>query len=608
MKTKPTKPSDISKSNVRGSRFKIYLQVPLLLTSASVGLGQPVITQQPQSCTNAIGTTATFTVAATGAPPLAYQWQKLYVTWSDMGCTAANFVLTNVQTGYAGDYRVIITNVGGAVTSAVAHLTVVTPPLIIPATSLQSTAVFAGGTCTSGVRASGTLPVLYQWQLNGQDLSAQTNSTLVVGDAQATDEGDYTVVVRNAGGVVTNDPPVRLWVVPTPQWVKGNITNRAGLRLPYFYNLPANYDPGRSYPLFCFIHGCCVFNENVLPDTFTGSAVASAWASYKQQASDPVIAVWPTRPQSDTTSGWTVQYLQLVSAMFDALMAEFNIDPDRVYVMGHSEGVHAAWDLIGLRPGFFAAAWLNNGWQGSAPVATLKQVPFWVFSSQGDTAVPVADSRTMVMQLRHAGATAIYTEFSSAGHDDTLVTAVCIPAAVDWYLAQRRGLPSTAQPLLSVTNPAPGATYTTGAGSLNLAGSAVALGEGIGSVSWANTANGASGKAAGASAWSAANIPFKPDTTNLVVLTATTTSWAPAWGGSTTFNGSITVVSSPIRAILTSQGSRASLNWTGGGPPYRIQRATDLALDDWTDVLSDATPPVTLPLSGRAGFYRIVGQ
>ena len=70
----------------------------------------------------------------------------------------------------------------------------------------------------------------------------------------------------------------------------------------------------------------------------------------------------------------------------------------------------------------------------------------------------------------------------------------------------------------------------------------------------------------------------------------------------------LTVIQSPIQATLALQGTQALLNWAGGGPPYRVQRATDLAMGDWTDYLTDATPPVPLPLTGQAGFYRIVGQ
>ena len=63
-----------------------------------------------------------------------------------------------------------------------------------------------------------------------------------------------------------------------------------------------------------------------------------------------------------------------------------------------------------------------------------------------------------------------------------------------------------------------------------------------------------------------------------------------------------------LRATLTVQGSSAMLNWTGGVPPYHVQRATDLTSRDWTDVLTNAVPPVTLPLEHPAEFFRIVGQ
>jgi hypothetical protein len=67
-------------------------------------------------------------------------------------------------------------------------------------------------------------------------------------------------------------------------------------------------------------------------------------------------------------------------------------------------------------------------------------------------------------------------------------------------------------------------------------------------------------------------------------------------------------VSLALRATLVLRGSSATLKWTGGAPPYRVQRATDLTLGDWTDVLNNAVPPVTLTLEHQAEFYRIVGQ
>src|SRR5437868_9185425 len=105
-----------------------FLLVALLLASVSTGLCQPVITNQPSSLTNIAGTTATFSVGATGTDPLHYQWQFNTADLTDK--TNASLVLTNVQTGNGGDYSVVVTNVEGAVTSVVATLTVWVPPPI----------------------------------------------------------------------------------------------------------------------------------------------------------------------------------------------------------------------------------------------------------------------------------------------------------------------------------------------------------------------------------------------------------------------------------------------------------------------------------------------
>ena len=55
--------------------MKTILLSGILLAPNFNGFSQPIITTQPQSQTNVAGTDATFSVAATGAPPLNYQWQ-----------------------------------------------------------------------------------------------------------------------------------------------------------------------------------------------------------------------------------------------------------------------------------------------------------------------------------------------------------------------------------------------------------------------------------------------------------------------------------------------------------------------------------------------------
>jgi hypothetical protein len=52
--------------------------------------------------------------------------------------------------------------------------------------------------------ASGTAPLGYQWSFNSATLSGATSTTLTLTNAQATDTGNYTVVVTNVAGSVTS--------------------------------------------------------------------------------------------------------------------------------------------------------------------------------------------------------------------------------------------------------------------------------------------------------------------------------------------------------------------------------------------------------------------
>jgi sugar lactone lactonase YvrE len=82
----------------------------------------PQILTQPQSETVTVGTNVTFSVTATGVPAPTYQWNNSGAAIS--GATASTLTLNNVQTGSAGTYTVVVTNLLGSVTSNPATLTV----------------------------------------------------------------------------------------------------------------------------------------------------------------------------------------------------------------------------------------------------------------------------------------------------------------------------------------------------------------------------------------------------------------------------------------------------------------------------------------------------
>ncbi|QHT69191.1 T9SS type A sorting domain-containing protein [Rhodocytophaga rosea] len=84
----------------------------------------PQITNQPDDITVAEGQSTSFTVSASGTATLQYQWQK---NGKDIpGATAAKYAISKTKPQDAGQYRVIVTNTAGSVTSRAAILSVTT--------------------------------------------------------------------------------------------------------------------------------------------------------------------------------------------------------------------------------------------------------------------------------------------------------------------------------------------------------------------------------------------------------------------------------------------------------------------------------------------------
>jgi hypothetical protein len=87
----------------------------------------PAITTQPVAVSALKGTTATFSVVATGTSPLTYQWSKGSTAIS--GATTATLSITGVQPADAGNYSVTVSNGVGSITSSAVALTVPETPV-----------------------------------------------------------------------------------------------------------------------------------------------------------------------------------------------------------------------------------------------------------------------------------------------------------------------------------------------------------------------------------------------------------------------------------------------------------------------------------------------
>ncbi|HKS35608.1 MAG TPA: PQQ-dependent sugar dehydrogenase, partial [Verrucomicrobiae bacterium] len=131
----------------------------------------PQITQQPADQTVGIGQSATFTVAASGTPPLNYQWQRNGVDIS--GATAASYTLSSAGAGDDGaGFRCVVANAFGTATSnpAFLHISTNNPPAGTIALPTAGTRYSAGDTIQFAGTASdpedGALPAsAFSWTI-----------------------------------------------------------------------------------------------------------------------------------------------------------------------------------------------------------------------------------------------------------------------------------------------------------------------------------------------------------------------------------------------------------------------------------------------------------
>jgi hypothetical protein len=173
-----------------------------ITATAAATPGVPVITQQPQSQTVCAGDEVTFTVAASSASEISYQWR---LNGGDLeGETGSTLSLFTVTPDLAGVYQVVVGNSQGSVTSSVAALTINTEPSIT--VEPVSVTVIPGTTAEFNVIASGGNNLSYQWLRDGTPVSGGTTATLLVPNVSAANAGTYTVQISNSCGVAIGGP------------------------------------------------------------------------------------------------------------------------------------------------------------------------------------------------------------------------------------------------------------------------------------------------------------------------------------------------------------------------------------------------------------------
>ncbi|MGA2246219.1 MAG: LamG-like jellyroll fold domain-containing protein, partial [Verrucomicrobiota bacterium] len=173
----------------------------------STGTNQPILA----------GNTLTLQANVGGTPPLSYQW---FLNSAPISL-GTNGVLTESNFDVAADsggYFVIVTNLYGSATSAVAIVRGqnATAPVIVSQPASSAT-IYPGGVLNLPVVAMGT-GLTFQWQLDGTNIPDANGPTYSVANVTNVNAGTYVLGITNSLGFTNAGP----FVISIPTLVPGS--------------------------------------------------------------------------------------------------------------------------------------------------------------------------------------------------------------------------------------------------------------------------------------------------------------------------------------------------------------------------------------------------
>jgi len=228
----------------------------------------PTFSTQPVAQTTNAGSSATFTIAATGNPTPTYQWQvstnggTSYTALSNgsgvSGATGVSLTLSALTAAMNGNiYQAVATNSVNAVPSNPATLTVDFTPAFLTQPVAQT--ANAGASAVFSVATTGNPAPTYQWQVstnggtsytalsNGIGVSGATAATLSLTNLTAGMNGNlYKVVASNSVNTVPSNPAT-LTVDFTPAFSTQPSTQTANAGASAIFSVATTGNPAPTY-------------------------------------------------------------------------------------------------------------------------------------------------------------------------------------------------------------------------------------------------------------------------------------------------------------------------------------------------------------------------
>ncbi len=197
---------------------------------------------------------------------------------------------------------------------------------------------------------------------------------------------------------------------------------------PYQVFVPSSYDGSKPYPLVIALHGMGGDENSYFAGYGNGAFKVEA------ERRGYIVACPKGRNPASMYLGDAERDVMDVLA---EVTRDYKIDPDRVYMTGHSMGGFGTWSVAMNHPGLFAAlAPVAGGSYAPAGMSKIAHIPQIVIHGDADKTVAVERSREMVAMGKKHGAEIKYIEVPGGNHGDVVVPT--FKDIFDWFDAHRR--------------------------------------------------------------------------------------------------------------------------------------------------------------------------
>lgn len=159
---------------------------------------------------------------------------------------------------------------------------------------------------------------------------------------------------------------------------------KTGETLKYNLFIPKNYDRNKSYPLVVFISDRGSNGESYEMPLIQGIG-GVIWATASEQAKHPCFVLVPQYPCQIVFDDFTTTaHVGMTVDLINYIANQYNIDKNRIYTTGQSQGCMTSIEM-GIRyPEMFAGMLLVAGQWDTSRVPVLVHNNIWIVVSEGD--------------------------------------------------------------------------------------------------------------------------------------------------------------------------------------------------------------------------------